>query len=192
MASGAIIDCITEEFGIRFIPSAGRIEGRHQSKARRTCQKLLKNHGPEHLRLVLGLMSSKKNRGNWAAPAISAVSWLVLNKPAVSERADFLDLFDQQDIEKLMTCAKQVNPKALTESVRILLSYEMERMVSGNENAGRLDRSRGGHRPSGTLAVGMPASQRFGTTSKNSQKTSNPKKQRGPSARAGMREHGRE
>ncbi len=134
MASGAIIDRIAEEFGIRFIPSAGRIEGRHQSKARRTCQKLLKNHGPEHLRLVLGLMNSKKNRGNWTAPAISAVSWLVLNKPAISERVDFLDLFDQQDIEQLMTCAKQVNPKALTETVRILLSYEMERLVAEGAN----------------------------------------------------------
>ncbi|MBO6858352.1 hypothetical protein [Roseibium sp.] len=123
------VDTIAEEFGIRFIPSAGRIEGRHQSKARRTCQKLLKNHGPEHLRLVLGLMNSKKNRGNWTAPAISAVSWLVLNKPTIKERRDFLDLFDRLNLAELLRNAKQVNPTAPTATMRVVLTYELERMI---------------------------------------------------------------
>lgn len=137
MASGGHVDRIAEEFGVKFIKATDSVKGRHQSKARRTCQKLLKNHGPKHLRLVLGLMNTKQNRGNWTVPVISAVSWLVLNKPAITERKDFLTLFDRLNLADLMISAKRVNPTAPTATLRVVLTYELERMVmeEGKEKA---------------------------------------------------------
>ena len=127
MASGGIVDRIAAEFGVHFVSHTKRIEGRHQSKARRTCQTLLKKHGPEHLRLVLGLMNTAENRGNWSAPCLTAVSWLVLNKPQWVARRDFLNQFDKLDLGRLLEKAKQVNPSAPTITLSVLLSYELDK-----------------------------------------------------------------
>ncbi|NKI61788.1 hypothetical protein HCG46_26170 [Labrenzia sp. PO1] len=85
----------------------------------------MKNHGAEHLRLVFGLINAGKNRGNWSAPCMSAVSWLVLNKPELIERRDFIEMFDCLDLEILLKRSKAVNPAAPTVTMRILLSAEV-------------------------------------------------------------------
>lgn len=131
MASGAVVDRIAAEFGVHFIAHTRRTEGRHQSKARRTCQTLLKKHGPEHLRLVFGLINTAENRGNWSAPCFTAVSWLVLNKPDWVDRQGFLDHFDRIDLQALMAVAKQLNPAAPTVTMSVLLSYELDRQMGG-------------------------------------------------------------
>ncbi|WP_305986097.1 hypothetical protein [Roseibium sp. MMSF_3544] len=110
--------------------AAKRIEGRHQSKARRTCQTLLKKHGAEHLRLVFGLINTPHNRGNWSATVVTAVSWLVLNKSEWILHRDFLNLFDTLDLGALLKSAKELNPGAPTITLAVLLSYELDRMMS--------------------------------------------------------------
>ncbi len=130
MASGGTVDRIAAEYGVHFVNHTKRIEGRHQSKARRTCQTLLKKHGAEHLRLVLGLINTAENRGNWSAPCVTAVSWLVLNKPEWVARRDFLTFFDQLDLEALLTSAKQINPAAPTITLSVLLSYQLDRLMT--------------------------------------------------------------
>jgi len=133
MASGGHVDRIAAEFGVHFVDHTTRPTGRHQSRARRTCQKLLKNHGAEHLRLVFGLINTTKNRGNWSAPCFTAVSWLVLNKPAMLQRRDFLDLFDSLDLDQLLASAKKVNSSAPTSTMTVLLSYELEKLIAADE-----------------------------------------------------------
>ncbi|GAB2205948.1 hypothetical protein ROS1_27640 [Roseibium sp. ROS1] len=133
MASGAIVDRLAAEFGVRFVPATVKPRGRHESRARRTCQKLLRVHGPEHLRQVLGMINSKKNRGSWQAPCITAVSWLILNREELTRRACFLDIFDDLDLEAILARAKQVNPAEPTATMRILLSDEMFRRIADKE-----------------------------------------------------------
>lgn len=129
MTSGGQVDRIAAEFGIHFVSAAKRIEGPHQSKARRTCDTLLKKHGAGHLRLVLGLINTPSNRGNWSAPVLTAVSWLVLNKPDLVEHPTFVTCFDRFDLEALLTRAKEVNPSAPTITLAVLLSYELDRSI---------------------------------------------------------------
>ncbi|QFT30955.1 hypothetical protein K1718_09515 [Roseibium porphyridii] len=135
MASGGIVDRIAAEYGVHFVTHTKRISGRHQSKARRTCQTLLNKHGAEHLRLVFGLINTAENRGNWSAPCVTAVSWLVLNKPEWIERRNFLDCFDQLDLEDLMTKAKEINPGAPTITLAVLLSYELEKRMASTDSS---------------------------------------------------------
>lgn len=130
MASGGHVDRIAAEFGVHFVSSAKRIAGRHQSKARRTCQALLRKHGPEHLRLVFGLINTPLNRGNWSAPVLTAVSWLVLNKPDLIAHRQFVTCFDQVDLGAMLTSAKDINPAAATLTLAVLLSYELDRSIS--------------------------------------------------------------
>jgi len=136
MASGGIVDRIAAEFGVHFISHTKRAQGRHQSKARRTCQTLLKKHGPEHLRLVFGLINTAENRGNWSAPCFTAVSWLVSTKPDWVERQGFLDQFDKIDLGRLLTVAKGLNPAAPTVTMSVLLTYELDRMMGSNAREG--------------------------------------------------------
>jgi len=131
MASGGLVDRIAGEFGVHFIAHTRRVQGRHQSKARRTCQTLLKKHGAEHLRLVFGLINTAGNRGNWSAPCFTAVSWLVLHKPDWVDRRGFLDHFDSIDLEALLARAKHINPAAPTLTMSVLLSYELDRKLEG-------------------------------------------------------------
>lgn len=130
MASGGHVDRIAAEFGVHFISSARRLEGRHHCKARKTCQQLLGKHGPEHLRLVFGLINTPQNRGNWSAPVLTAVSWLVRNKPGLVAEADFVSRFDQIDLGGMLICAKDINPGAPTLTLAVLLSYELDRSLS--------------------------------------------------------------
>jgi hypothetical protein len=132
MASGGLVDRIASEFGVHFIAHTRRVQGRHQSKARRTCLTLLRKHGAEHLRLVFGLINTAKNRGNWSAPCFTAVSWLVLNKPEWVERRGFLDQFDSVDLEELLVRARHINPAAPTLTMSVLLSYELDRRLQRN------------------------------------------------------------
>ena len=129
MASGGLVDRIAAEFGVHFIAYTRRVEGRHQSKARRTCQTLLKKHGPEHLRLVFGLINTAENRGNWSAQCFTAVSWLVLNKPDWVERRGFLGKFDRVNLQALLEKAKEINPSAPTVTMSVLLSYELDKQL---------------------------------------------------------------
>ncbi|GAB2183791.1 hypothetical protein [Roseibium sp. LAB1] len=134
MASGGLVDRIAAEYGVHFVSYTRRVQGRHQSKARRTCQTLLQKHGAEHLRLVFGLINTAENRGNWSAPCFTAVSWLVLNKPDWVERRGFLDQFDRIDLEALLSSAKHINPAAPTITLAVLLSYELDkRLETGRE-----------------------------------------------------------
>ncbi|WP_422377474.1 hypothetical protein [Roseibium sp.] len=129
MASGGLVDRIAAEFGVHFIAHTRRVEGRHQSKARRTCLTLLKKHGPEHLRLVFGLINTAENRGNWSAQCFTAVSWLVLNKPSWIERRGFLDRFDKINLQALLEKSKEINPSAPTVTLSVLLSYELDKRL---------------------------------------------------------------
>lgn len=131
MASGGHVDRIAAEFGVHFISFERRVKGRHQSKARRTCQKILEAQGAEHLRLVFALINTSKNRGNWSAPVFTAVSWLVRERAELVARKDFVSLFDEVDLEALQAAARRTNPKAPTVTLSVLLSYEMDRLVEG-------------------------------------------------------------
>ncbi|MCV0427171.1 MAG: hypothetical protein K5905_17050 [Roseibium sp.] len=130
MASGGIVDRIAAEFGVHFVNHTKRTDGRHQSKARKTCQTLLKKHGADHLRLVLGLINTPQNRGNWSAPVVTAVSWVVLKRPEWVARQDFVAQFDRLDLQALFVSAKDLNPSAPTITLSVLLSYELDRRFS--------------------------------------------------------------
>ena len=130
MASGGQVDRIAAEFGLHFVASTRRIGGRHQSKARRTCETLLRKHGAGLLRLVLGLINTPSNRGNWSGPVLTAVSWLVLNKPKLVEHRSFVACVDRLDLEDLLRHAKEINPGAPTITLAVLLSYELDRTLS--------------------------------------------------------------
>jgi len=135
MASGGHVDRIAGEFGVHFISFERRVTGPHQSKARRTCQTLLKKNGEDHLRLVFGLINAGRNRGNWSARCFTAVSWLVLNRPDLVDRADFVSLFDRIDLDALQAAARKTDPKAPTKAMTVLLSYGMDRLAAGGEMA---------------------------------------------------------
>jgi len=130
MASGGHLDKLAAEYGIHFVAPARRIEGRNQCKARRTCQALLKKHGPGHLRLVFGLINTPVNRGNWSSQVLSAVSWLVLNKPDLVEHPDFVSKFDLLNLNALLQRAKDINSRAPTITLAVLLAHELDAAVS--------------------------------------------------------------
>lgn len=133
MASGGEVDRIAAEFGIHFIGHARRLHGRHQSKARGTCRAMLKKYGAAHLRLVLGLINTGENRGNWSSPCLTAVSWLVRTKPDWVERRGFLDRFDRIDLAALLARARELNPSAPTVTLSVLLSHELEQRLAEPE-----------------------------------------------------------
>lgn len=130
MASGGHLDKLAAEYGIHFVAPARRIDGRNQSKARGTCQALLKKHGPGHLRLVFGLINTPVNRGNWSSHVLSAVSWLVLNKPELVEHPAFVSQFDLLRLDEMLERAKDINPSAPTITLAVLLAHELDGSVS--------------------------------------------------------------
>ncbi len=130
MASGAHLDRLAAEFGIHFVAPAKRIDGRNQCKARRTCQALLKKHGPGHLRLVFGLINTPANRGNWSSQVLSAVSWLVLNKSDLVAHPAFVAQFDLLKLDEMRQRAKDINPAAPTITLAVLLAHELDASVS--------------------------------------------------------------
>lgn len=125
MASGGHVDRIAKEFGIHFINTNANATARNQSKARRTCQKLLSKHGPEHLRLVLALLNYPLNRGCWSQPFIKAVSELVREKPDWVARPEFVQVFDTMDLREIHAAAKRGRPSAVTAMMCALLIYEV-------------------------------------------------------------------
>ncbi|MBO6511720.1 MAG: hypothetical protein JJ866_10125 [Roseibium sp.] len=133
MSSGGKIDQIAAEFGVHFVDYKTKPRGRHESRARRVCQNLLKREGPEHLRQIFGLINTAKNRGNWTGPCFTAVSRLLLNKEDLIRRIDFVDLFDSLDLGELLDRAKRVNPSAPTVTMSVLLAYEIDRRVEKQE-----------------------------------------------------------
>jgi hypothetical protein len=135
MASGGHVDRIAAEFGIHFIHRDGNAVGRHQSKARRTCQKLLDKHGPAHLRQVLAMINTSKNRGRWDAPTIKAVSGLIEKRGDLLSLPGFLSAFDQVDLAEVHANAKRANPGAPTVAMMVLLSYEVDRLIKEERNA---------------------------------------------------------
>lgn len=132
MASGGHLDKLAAEYGIHFVAPARRIEGRSQCKARRTCQALLKKHGPGHLRLVFGLINTPANRGNWSSQVLSAVSWLVLNKPDLVEHPAFVSQFDLLKLGEMLRRAKDINPSAPTITLAVLLAHELDASLSAS------------------------------------------------------------
>lgn len=135
MASGGHVDRIAAEFGIHFIHRDGNAVGRHQSKARRTCQRILERHGPGHLRQVLGMINTSTNRGRWDAPTIKAVSALVEKRGDLLTLPGFLEAFDKVDLVEIHANAKRANPGAPTVAMMVLLSYEVDRLISEKRNA---------------------------------------------------------
>ncbi len=133
MASGALVDRIAAEFGVHFVNYRKRAAGRHQSKARRTCLGLLEKQGADHLRLVLGLINSPSNRGNWSAPCVTAVSWVVRNKPEWVGKPDFVAFFDSVDLAVLLERAKRLNPAAPTVTLSVLLSLELDGLIEAGQ-----------------------------------------------------------
>lgn len=130
MASGAHLDRLAAEFGIHFVAPAKRSDGRNQCKARRTCQALLEKHGPGHLRLVLGLINTPVNRGNWSSQVLSAVSWLVLNKTDLVAHPAFVTQFDLLKLDEMLQRAKDINPAAPTITLAVLLAHELDTSIS--------------------------------------------------------------
>lgn len=130
MASGGQLDKLAAEYGIHFVAPARRVEGRNQCKARRTCRALLTKHGPAHLRLVFGLINTPVNRGNWSSQVLSAVSWLVLNKPGLVDHPAFVSQFDLLNLKQLLQRAKDINPSAPTVTLAVLLAHELDTSVS--------------------------------------------------------------
>jgi hypothetical protein len=127
MASGGRVDRIAAEFGVHFIDRDSTATQRSQSKARRTCQKILRQQGEAHLRLVFGLINNERNRGNWQASCFTSVSWLLLNKPGLARRPDFVEIVDRIDLGALLKCAKRTKPQSPTIAMIVLLSYEVDK-----------------------------------------------------------------
>ena len=130
MASGGIVDRIAAEYGIEFVNAARRVKGRHQAKCRRTCQTLLRRHGEGHLRQVLGLMNSARNRGSWTRQVVGAVSFVILSRPDLMGMPDTVEVLDAIDLKALRATAKAIDPGNATQALGHILSYELEKRLA--------------------------------------------------------------
>ncbi|WP_434050825.1 MAG: hypothetical protein RDA78_16025 [Roseibium sp.] len=82
------------------------------------------------MRLVFGLINTPANRGNWSSQVLSAVSWLVLNKPDLVGHPAFVAQFDLLKLDEMLERAKEINPSAPTITLAVLLAYELDLSVS--------------------------------------------------------------
>jgi hypothetical protein len=89
-----------------------------------TLRDIGQDHGEEHLRLVLMLMTGTKiNSAQLYADMIKAVSSVLIRKPDMMRRASLVSDFNAIDLGELRRRAMAMNcPVATTDVLRVLLS----------------------------------------------------------------------
>lgn len=89
-----------------------------------TLREIGRDHGEDHLRLVLMLMTgTKANSAELYADMIRAVSSILIRKPELMRRRTLVEEFNALDLGSLRRRARQMNcPVATTDVLRVLLS----------------------------------------------------------------------
>ena len=132
MASGGHLDKLAAEYGIHFVAPARRIDGTQPVQGPPYLPSASQEkHGPGHLRLVFGLINTPVNRGNWSSQVLSAVSWLVLNKPDLVEHPDFVSQIRPAESQRVVAASEGHQfASAPTITLAVLLAHELDAAVS--------------------------------------------------------------
>lgn len=104
----ASLELLLAEYGITIIPTTAVREPK-QTHARRTLERLLEEHGEDHLRDVLTCLAEGENNGMaLVAPVITAVSDVLLAHRDWWERdaSLWLSVMDRVDLTRLHRTAK--------------------------------------------------------------------------------------
>lgn len=124
-----IVIQIAREVGVTFVNFDKKWLQPKESRARRTCQKLLKKHGPSHLRLIFTLMDTEINEHAWNADCIKAVSMLLLNRSDLVAKRGFVSAIGAIDLMDLREVARRNAAGAA--GVRIGLFHLLAGRVEG-------------------------------------------------------------
>jgi hypothetical protein len=99
-----------------------------------TLREIGQEHGEEHLRLVLMLMTGTKvNAAELYADMIKAVSSVLARKPDLMKRPSLVDDFNAVDLGEMRRQARAMNcPVATTDVIRVLLSIKFYEPLQGD------------------------------------------------------------
>ncbi|WP_026227242.1 hypothetical protein [Hoeflea sp. 108] len=99
-----------------------------------TLREIGQDHGEDHLRLVLMLMTgTKANSAELYADMIKAVSSVLLRKPELMRRPSLVDDFNAIELGELRHKAKAMNaPVATTDVLRVLLTLRFFEPLQGD------------------------------------------------------------
>lgn len=99
-----------------------------------TLREIGQDHGEDHLRLVLMLMTgTKANSAELYADMIKAVSSVLLRKPELMRRPTLVDDFNAIELGELRRKAKAMNcPVATTDVLRVLLTLRFFEPLQGD------------------------------------------------------------
>jgi len=99
-----------------------------------TLREIGQEHGEDHLRLVLMLMTgTKKNSAELYADMIKAVSSVLVRKVDLLRRPTLVDDFNAIDLGDLRRKAREMNcPVATTDVLRVLLSLRFFEPLQGD------------------------------------------------------------
>jgi hypothetical protein len=99
-----------------------------------TLREIGQEHGEEHLRLVLMLMTGTKvNAAELYADMIKAVSSVLARKPDLTRRPSLVDDFNAVDLGEMRRQARAMNcPVATTDVIRVLLSIKFYEPLQGD------------------------------------------------------------
>lgn len=97
---------ICSDLDIQVIPTTKR-RGPGETCATQTMERILAEHGPQHLTLVLRSIVETENNGlELVAPTMWAISDIVLAHPTWTATTDWLDAFDRADLSDMRARAK--------------------------------------------------------------------------------------
>jgi hypothetical protein len=99
-----------------------------------TLREIGQEHGEDHLRLVLMLMTGTKvNAAELYADMIKAVSSVLARKPDLTRRPSLVDDFNAVDLGEMRRQARAMNcPVATTDVIRVLLSIKFYEPLQGD------------------------------------------------------------
>ncbi|TPM89847.1 hypothetical protein [Mesorhizobium sp. B2-1-3A] len=99
-----------------------------------TLREIGQEHGEDHLRLVLMLMTGTKvNAAELYADMIKAVSSVIARKPDLMKRPSLVDDFNAVDLGDMRRQARAMNcPVATTDVIRVLLSIKFYEPLQGD------------------------------------------------------------
>lgn len=123
---------------IRVIPTTKR-RAPGETCATQTMERILAEHGPEHLTLVLRSIAETTNhRMELVAPTMWAISDLILAHPAWTQSTAWLDAIDSADLSEMRARAK-ANRRAV-QPRRAIAAYLFEHLsrILAIEPQGRL------------------------------------------------------
>jgi len=129
---------ICADLAIRVIPVTRR-RAPGETCATRTMERILAEHGPQHLTLVLRSIVETGNNGlELVAPTMWAISDIVLAHPAWTATTDWLDAMDRAGLSGMRTRAKANRKAARPRQAIATMLFEHLSGIFDVEDQGRL------------------------------------------------------